>query len=154
MIRREWLRYYERLPERTYWAKNIQSWDTASKDGAQNDWSVCTTWMILDKSYYLIDLTRGRYDYPRLKATAIALVQKYRPHNVLIEDASTGTALAQELKSVHFGSATRLVPVERDKIGTQVWRAWRLWRRRAGGEQLHLDDAYEARRASTRQNAR
>jgi predicted phage terminase large subunit-like protein len=117
MIRREWLRYYNLLPERTYRAKIIQSWDTASKDGAQNDWSVCTTWMLVDKHYYLIDIVRGRYDYPRLKATAIELAQKYRPHNVLIEDASTGTALAQELKSIHFGGAVRLVPIERDKIG-------------------------------------
>ena len=36
---------------------------------------------------------------------------------MLIEDASTGTALAQELKSVQLGAATKLVPVERDKIG-------------------------------------
>ena len=117
MIRREWLRYYDLLPERTYRARIIQSWDTASKDGAQNDWSVCTTWMLEDGHYYLIDLVRGRYDYPRLKATAIALAQKHKSHCVLIEDASTGTALAQELKSVHFGGAVRLVPIERDKIG-------------------------------------
>src|SRR5256884_6421739 len=45
---------HEQLPERTYRAKILQSWDTAAKDGAQNDWSVCTTWMILDKAYYLI----------------------------------------------------------------------------------------------------
>lgn len=102
---------------RTYSTRIIQSWDTAAKDGAQNDWSVCTTWMVVDKCYYLLDLTRGRYDYPSLKATAIALAQKYRPHYVLIEDASTGTALAQELKSVYFGGAVRLVPIERDKIG-------------------------------------
>jgi len=60
-------RPHDKLPERAYRAKIIQSWDTASKDRAQNDWSVCTTWMILDKSYYLIDLTRGRYEYPRLR---------------------------------------------------------------------------------------
>jgi predicted phage terminase large subunit-like protein len=117
MIRREWLRYYDKLPERTYRTRIIQSWDTAAKDGAQNDWSVCTTWMLVGNCYYLLDVTRGRYEYPRLKAIAIALAQKYRPHRVLIEDASTGTALAQELKRVHFGGATRLVPIERDKIG-------------------------------------
>ena len=117
MIRREWLRYYDHLPERTYRTQVIQSWDTAAKDGAQNDWSVCTTWMIVDDHYYLIDLTRGRYEYPRLKETAIALAKKYRPRCILIEDASTGTALAQELKMIHFGGATRLVPIERDKIG-------------------------------------
>jgi predicted phage terminase large subunit-like protein len=117
MIRREWLRYYDKAPERSYRAKIIQSWDTAAKDGAQNDWSVCTTWMLADNHYYLIDLTRGRYEYPRLKETAVALAQKHRPNCVLIEDASTGTALAQELKRVYFGGSVRLVPVERDKIG-------------------------------------
>jgi phage terminase large subunit-like protein len=45
MIRRDWLRYYDAVPERTYKTKVIQSWDTAAKDGAQNDWSVCTTWL-------------------------------------------------------------------------------------------------------------
>ena len=65
--------------------------------------------------YYLIDVTRGRYQYPRLKATALDPAQSIGPHCVLIEDASTGTALAQELKSIHFGGATRLVPIERDK---------------------------------------
>jgi predicted phage terminase large subunit-like protein len=37
---------------------------------------------------------------------------------VLIEDASTGTALAQELRLIpSFGGAVRLVPIERDKRG-------------------------------------
>ena len=58
-----WLRYYDKPPERTLRAKVIQSWDTAAKDGAQNDWSVCTTWLLLDKHFYLLDLVRGRYEY-------------------------------------------------------------------------------------------
>ncbi len=117
MIRREWLRYYDQLPERTYRTEVIQSWDTAAKDGAQNDWSVCTTWMIADNHYYLIDLTRGRYEYPRLKETAIELAKKHRPRRILIEDASTGIALEQELKRIYFEGTTSLVKIERDKIG-------------------------------------
>ena len=117
MIRREWFRYYDHLPERTYRTEVIQSWDTAAKDGAQNDWSVCTTWMIVDDHYYLIDLTRGRYEYPRLKETAIELAKKHRPHRILIEDASTGIALEQELKRIYFAGVTSLVTIERDKIG-------------------------------------
>jgi predicted phage terminase large subunit-like protein len=117
MIRRAWLRYYDKLPKATYSARIIQSWDTAAKDGAQNDWSVCTTWMLVDNRFYLIDVTRGRYDYPTLKATAIALAKKYRPQCVLIEDASTGIALGQEFKSIYLDGAVRLVPIERDKIG-------------------------------------
>jgi len=117
MIKREWLRYYRTLPARTYYSRIIQSWDTAAKDGAQNDWSVCTTWMLLDNRFYLIYLSRGRYDYPTLKSVAIGLAQKYRPETILIEDASTGTALAQELPRVYFGGAVTLVPIERDKLG-------------------------------------
>jgi hypothetical protein len=95
MIKREWLRYDDRPPERTYRTRVIQSWDTASKTGVHNDHSVCTTWFVEENQYYhLVDLVRGQYNYPRLKATAIALAQKYRPRFVLIEDASTGTALA------------------------------------------------------------
>ncbi|MGE0035655.1 MAG: phage terminase large subunit [Xanthobacteraceae bacterium] len=116
MIRREWLRYYDSLPERTYRSMVIQSWDTAAKDGAQNDWSVCTTWLLHDGVYYLIDLVRGRFDYPRLKATAIAQAQRHKPRVVLIEDASTGSALAQELKPA-LTYPVQLVPIERDKKG-------------------------------------
>jgi hypothetical protein len=82
MIKRQWLRYYAKddLPERTYRTKVIQSWDTAAKDGAQNDWSVCTTWLVVNKEqYYLLDLTRGRYEYPRLRETAVALAQRHKP---------------------------------------------------------------------------
>jgi predicted phage terminase large subunit-like protein len=117
MIRRDWLRYWDKLPERTYRTRIIQSWDTAAKDGAQNDWSVCTTWMLVDNCFYLMDLTRGRYEYPRLRDIAIAQAQKHRPHCILIEDASTGTALAQELKRSCFHGSVRLVPIERDKVG-------------------------------------
>ncbi|KQW20975.1 hypothetical protein ASC80_12515 [Afipia sp. Root123D2] len=116
MIHRSWLQYYGQLPEQTYRTKVIQSWDTAAKDGAQNDWSVCTTWLLVDKCFYLIDVTRGRYEYPRLRATAIALAERFKPHKILIEDASTGVALAQELRQSGI-YAVKLVPIERDKKG-------------------------------------
>jgi predicted phage terminase large subunit-like protein len=116
MIKRSWLRYYDRLPERTAWTKVIQSWDTAAKDGAQNDWSVCTTWLVVDDHYYLLDLTRDRYEYPQLRDTAIALAKRFKPDTVLIEDASTGIALAQELNDILL-CAVEPIPIDRDKIG-------------------------------------
>ena len=116
MIKRAWLRYYDKLSERTYRTKIIQSWDTAAKDGAQNDWSVCTTWLLHDKNYYLLDLVRGRFDYPTLRRTALALAERYDPHTILIEDASTGIALAQELKQIQH-RVVKPIPVERDKVG-------------------------------------
>jgi predicted phage terminase large subunit-like protein len=115
MIRRPWLRYYDKLPEGTY-RKVIQSWDTAAKNGAQNDWSVCTTWLIHEKHFYLLDVTRGRYEFPQLRATAIALAERYKPDTILIEEASTGIALEQELRQART-FAVRPIPVERDKMG-------------------------------------
>src|SRR5712692_152662 len=115
MIKRVWLRYYDEVPERTYYAKVIQSWDTAAKDGAQNDWSVCTTWLVVDEQFYLLDLTRGRYEYPQLRDTAVALAERFSPDEILIEDASTGIALAQELKQSNYYIYP--MPVHRDKQG-------------------------------------
>ena len=116
MIRKRWLRYYDVAPERTYRTKVIQSWDTAAKNGAQNDWSVCTTWLIHEKHFYLLDVTRGRYEYPRLRETAAALADRFKPSVIMIEDASTGIALAQELRQAGT-YAVRPIPVERDKVG-------------------------------------
>jgi predicted phage terminase large subunit-like protein len=118
MIKREWLRYYEphELPERTHRSKVFLSVDTASKDGAMNDWSVCTAWLFHAPIYYLLGLVRGRFEYPQLREIIIAEAKHYRPRIVLIEDAHTGIALAQELKKT-LNRAVKPVPVERDKVG-------------------------------------
>jgi predicted phage terminase large subunit-like protein len=118
MILREWFRYYERheLPKRTYRSKVVLSVDTAAKDGAQNDWSVCTAWLLHQGLYYLLDLVRGRFDYPRLKKMMIAQAKLHKPSIVLVEDASTGIALAQELKK-ELHMPVKPVPVEHDKKG-------------------------------------
>jgi predicted phage terminase large subunit-like protein len=116
MIKRHWLRYYDVLPKRTWNTRFILSWDTAAKNGAQNDWSVCTAWMIVDGQFYLVDLIRGRYEYPELRRLALELAKRFDPHKILIEDASTGIALAQELRRAGHWSVDP-VPIERDKIG-------------------------------------
>jgi predicted phage terminase large subunit-like protein len=114
MIRREWIRYYDVLPPRKFPARVIQSLDTAVKNGAQNDYSVCATFLKINNDFYLIDLVRDRFDYPRLKQTVVTLADRYKPDVILIEDASTGSPLAQELrKAGKF--AVRSVPVEHDK---------------------------------------
>jgi predicted phage terminase large subunit-like protein len=98
MIKRSWLRYYDEIPKDIPYSRIIQSWDTAAKDGAQNDYSVCTTWLIADENFYLLDLVRDRFEYPLLRDTAIELADRFKPDEILIEEASTGIALAQELR--------------------------------------------------------
>ncbi|MDR6303301.1 putative phage terminase large subunit-like protein [Nitrobacter vulgaris] len=115
MIQRRWLRYYDTPPDRSNGARIIQSWDCAGKEGAQNSWSVCTTWLHDRDNYYLLDVVRGRFDYPKLRQTALAVAERYDPTVVLIEDASAGIALAQELRDAgHF--RVQSIPVDRDKV--------------------------------------
>jgi predicted phage terminase large subunit-like protein len=116
MIKRSWLRYYDKVPANIPCSRIIQSWDTAAKDGAQNDWSVCTTWLVADENYYLLDLVRDRFEYPLLRDTALELAKRYKPHEILIEDASTGVALAQELGKKGDFFVTP-IKIDRDKIG-------------------------------------
>jgi hypothetical protein len=68
MIKRHWVRRYRTAPDRTQRTRIIQSWDTACKGGAENDWSVCTTWLIENRQFYLLAVDRGRYDYPDLSS--------------------------------------------------------------------------------------
>ena len=42
---------------------------------------------------------RGRFDYPTLKAQAIAHAGAYKPHTILVENAGVGTALIAELRN-------------------------------------------------------
>jgi len=113
MIKTQWVRRYDQCPDRTSSSRVVQSWDTASKEGDQNDYSVCTTCLIEDKKYYLIDVLRGRFDYLTLKARAIAHAQLHKPHRILIEDSGVGTALVKELQNA--GLTAIPVKPERDK---------------------------------------
>lgn len=69
MVKRHWIkRYSEHLPasERLF---TLRSWDTASKGGPDNDWSVCAPWIVTRKKLWrLVDVWRRRVDYPALKA--------------------------------------------------------------------------------------
>ena len=100
MFKRRWLKRYANAPSPNDEDVIIQSWDTASKIGPANDWSVCTTWLIRGGWYYLIDLLRERLDYPRLKAAAFGLAHTHSPRIVLIEDAGVGTGLIAELQGM------------------------------------------------------
>jgi predicted phage terminase large subunit-like protein len=114
MIKRHWIQRYDHLPARTSSTSVIQSWDTASKEGGQNDWSVCTTWLRQEGQYYLMDVLRGRFDYPTLRARVLSHAATHRPNKILIEDTGVGTALLAKLRSTAHPAIG--VKPERDKI--------------------------------------
>jgi predicted phage terminase large subunit-like protein len=99
IIKREWVHYYDALPVRDPSSLIVQSWDCASKGGDSNDWCACTTWLLQDQRYYLLDVLRERLDYPTLRARAIAQARTYRPDKIVVEDADIGRGLVQDLKA-------------------------------------------------------
>lgn len=68
------------------------------KAGADNDYSVCTTWLRDKRDHYLIDVVRGRWDFPDLKRLVVEIARRFRANTILIEDKVTGTALIQQIR--------------------------------------------------------
>jgi predicted phage terminase large subunit-like protein len=93
----------------------VQSWDTASKATELSDFSVCTSWGILGKDLYLIDVLRRRMEYPELKRAVREQHARFRPSIVLIEDKASGTQLIQELIAEGLYAVTRYQP-QSDKV--------------------------------------
>jgi len=77
----------------------VQSWDIAMATGTTNDYSVCTTWQMIKGDYYLIDVFRGRLEYPDLRRKVASLALKQNARTILIENAGPGMALLQDLWS-------------------------------------------------------
>jgi hypothetical protein len=66
LIRRNWFRFYDELPQAAPAGWIAQSWDIATMTGETNDFSVCTTWHMIRGDYYLVDVFRDRLQYPDL----------------------------------------------------------------------------------------
>jgi predicted phage terminase large subunit-like protein len=99
MVKRAWIRRFSELPPLSERLFTLQSWDTATKGGPENDWSVCTTWILArKKQWYLVDVWRGRVDYPALKMQVQTVAKRWDAQRVLVEDAGAGTSLVQELR--------------------------------------------------------
>lgn len=115
LIKGAWFRTYGHPPDRVENDRIIQSWDTGTKAGESNDYSVCTTWLMRGKNYYLLDVFRKRLEYPDLRRAILSLAATHTATTVLIEDAGTGAPLIQDLRR-----EGRLRPIairpERDKI--------------------------------------
>lgn len=115
IVNLSWFQRYAIAP--TNPSRIIQSWDTANKDKALNDPSVCTTWLEYNNNYYLIDVYRQWLKYPALKRATKSLAEKYKPDIILIEDKSSGTSLLQDLREDNqFGYNLEAIMPVVDKV--------------------------------------
>jgi predicted phage terminase large subunit-like protein len=96
LVRRTDIQWYETAPEV---GDVVQSWDIASTTGERNDYSVCTTWLIVKRHYYLLHVWRGRLEFPKLRHKLVELAGTYRPSTLLIEKAGPGLHMIQALQA-------------------------------------------------------
>ena len=112
-----WFRSFDIPPQRDR-VRIVQSWDCASKNTEFSDYSVCTTWGVLGDNYYLLDLFRRRLNFPDLFQAVWAEAERWRPSEVLIEDAAAGIQLCQTLRLNRPTSMPQPIQIkpERDKV--------------------------------------
>lgn len=98
LFKRKWWKTYKELPAKGQWKRVVQFWDTASKPGISNDYSICATWIETASGFYLGDLLREKLEYPQLKTAIKMQFAKWNPVAVQIEDKSSGISLIQDLR--------------------------------------------------------
>jgi predicted phage terminase large subunit-like protein len=122
IIKREWLRYFKGdiFPQPGDYF--VISWDTAMKSSELADYSVGTVWHVQGrgKKKNMVDLVRGRFEYPELVTAAIALSRKWKlaGYNsyLFIEDKGSGSSLIQTLKSQNIYVSPYKLKVDGDKV--------------------------------------
>ena len=95
MINLGWFGQYDERPERSFFHKIVQSWDTAAVVGTNTDFSAGMTWGYRDGKWYLLDVIHSRMEYWELQDRAFAWHSQWKADALSIEAASTGYALYQ-----------------------------------------------------------
>jgi len=95
-IKLEWFNFYREKPQQ--FNRIVHSWDTAIKSSGTSDYSVCTVWGETDKGSYLLDMYRGKVEFPELLIQFKAMCAKHPAHSILIEDKASGQQLLQVVR--------------------------------------------------------
>jgi predicted phage terminase large subunit-like protein len=113
IIQASWIERYVVMP--TNYDLSYQSWDCAISTSAQADYSVCSTWGIVNQQIYLLDIFRQQLDFISLKKMVISLYEDYKPAGVIIENKASGQPLIQEFTRTSFLPVIKYLPTN-DKV--------------------------------------
>lgn len=67
LVKRGWFKSYEPDDLPRHFDLIVQSWNTANKATELSDYSVCTSWGLLETRIYLLHVLRKKLNYPDLK---------------------------------------------------------------------------------------
>lgn len=92
----QYYKYYKDVPKDIVYS--LISVDCAEEDKSSSDYSVLQYWVETKTGYYLIDQSRGKWNFPTLEKNTLQFCEKYKSNKVVIEAKSSGKALYQNLK--------------------------------------------------------
>jgi len=102
ILKREWWQAWKgHIPNLMH---VIQSYDTAFSKKETADYSAITTWGIFfpeeggSPHMILLDAIKGKFDFPELKAVALAQNKYWEPETTIIEQKASGEPLTQEFR--------------------------------------------------------
>lgn len=114
-LKREWLGFYDVLPTRHSGDEVVLSCDTAAKASENSNYSTCLAFLVRNQNqYHLIDVWRGKVEFPELCQVMLAQAAKHRPSAVLIEDTAMGCPLIRGLERLGVQGLVGIRP-NRDK---------------------------------------
>lgn len=131
LVKLSWFKRY-RVPPAKF-DTLVLSCDTAGKREDSNDPWALLLWGVLKNEYYLLHVVCQRFEYPEGKRFLTNHILDRRPATVLIEDASSGTFLIQELRQDRKlrTSVIGLKPcrekIVRMKTASPIIEAGRVW---------------------------
>lgn len=105
ILKREWWRKWK-FDEPPVTEYIIQTYDTAYSKKETADFSVISTWGVFypdadsGPNLIVLNVRKGRWDFPELKRVARDEYRYWNPDVVLIEAKATGTPLQQELRKL------------------------------------------------------
>ena len=108
LVKREWWKDWKK-PEAPQCDVVIQSWDTAFTSKTRSDYSACTTWGVfhriggsgkMEPALILLDMIKGKWEFPELKARAVEHYHEHEPDICLIEARSSGQPLIFEMRAM------------------------------------------------------
>jgi len=111
MVKEKWFKRYAAAELPTKFEQVFQSWDTANTDNELADFSVCSTWGVVNQDLYLIHVFRKRLEFPDLKRAVVEQAAAFRPNTILVEDKGSGTSLIQDLVREGMHALKGCVPV-------------------------------------------
>lgn len=114
IVKWDWFNQFDKVPERAHDSWIVQSWDTAATIKEHSCYSVCTTWLVQNNRYYLINVLRRRMEYPELLSSVITNATAYNARLIIIENNHGSLPLINTIRN-HTTLCTATVTPRGDK---------------------------------------